>query len=446
MNKGLLMLIFCFLGFSLWSQEKNNLVIKGSVGARYMSTNNNGALEDFNTSVSYGDLKLDYKHNSWLSFSAQGNGLFIPNTTGLEKRDAITGRGPIYEAGLFNQQHMDGQSEFALPIFNAQIELNSHFITVGRFLKDVQLFRTEGWPFPNALEGVWYENYTAENASWQLAVIYRAGSRFSGQFETVGNSIGVAPSGFDEFGNRSQYSGNVDSNVLLVGNYNKLISKNLSVDAWNYFIDGVSNTLLIEPKVHFPDEAITISAKTIYQFKVGDGGNSNEVLRYQNDDMALYAGLRVEKQLGKSVLQLNFTRISNDGRLLLPREWGIEPFYTFQRRTRIEGARDASAVMFKWQRIWSNEQGKFRFYTSVAKNKLANVTDYDKNKYHLPSHLHWEASLKFQPSKFLNGLSAEILMAKRYLADDVNGDLTAVINKANFFHFDFILNYSFNVK
>lgn len=446
-SRSLLAIVLCCLSFLATAQEQeNSLKVKGSLSSRYMSTNNEADLADFNTAVAFGHLKFDYKTKSWLSFSAQFNGLFIPSTKGVEKRDAQTGMGPIYEAGLFNLRTMDGNSEFTLPILNVQIELVGHFITVGRFLKDSQIFRTEQWPFPNALEGVWYENYTAEKASWQLAYIHRLATRFSGNFEFVGESIGVAPTGLDENGSPSLYRGNIDSKTILVSNYNRLFGNDFSIDFWNYYVNNVTNTVLIEPKLNLSESSITFSAKAIYQVKVKDGGNANQDLTYQSDDQAFYFGARVEKLLDKGSLQLNFSRITDDGRMLLPREWGIEPYYTFQRRTRIEGTSDAWAVMLRWENSCSNAGGKYRFYTSVAHNEMPDVADFKRNKYHLPSHVHWDASLKFQPTKILNGLSAEVLMAKRFLTADVNGDLSAIINRADFFHFDFILNYSFHVK
>ncbi|HEY9116755.1 MAG TPA: hypothetical protein VIN11_02955, partial [Roseivirga sp.] len=208
----LLAIVFCWISLSATAQKGESLLkVKGALNSRYMSTNNEGDLADFNAMVAFGHLKFDYKAKPWLSLTVQVNGLAIPSTKGIERRDAQTGMGPVYEAALYNLRTMDGNSEFALPILNAQIEHDGHFITLGRFLKDSQIFRTEQWPFPNALEGVWYENYKAEKTSWQLAYIHRLAPRFSGDFETVGQSIGVAPMGLDETGNPSQYRGNVDS-------------------------------------------------------------------------------------------------------------------------------------------------------------------------------------------------------------------------------------------
>lgn len=445
MNRRLLYsVLLSLLALGLLAQESESpLKLKSQIGLRYMSTHNRGDLADFNTQVFFGQFKADYAAKPWLTFSGQLNGIYLPWTSGLEERDVLTGRGPIYEANLFNRRTMTGQIELALPIFNAQFNHSGHILTIGRFTKDVQAFRQERWPFPNALEGIWYENYTAEKTSWQLALIHRVMPRFSGDFEKVGDAIGVAGIGVNPDGTPSGYRNEVNSNVIIAANYNRQLSNYMTIDIWNYWIDNVMNTMLLEPKVHWPDQSLTLSAKIMYQFKVGEGGNALENLRYVQDDRAIYFGVRAEKQLGKSSLQLNLTRITNDGRFLMPRELGFEPFYTFQRRTRIEGVANAWALMLKWKQAWADQQFKYQFNSSIGKNELPDITDFANNKYRVPSHLHWDAELKVQPLKKLTGLTAEVLVAYRFLAANVDNEMQVLINQADFFHTDMRLTYTF---
>lgn len=442
-NKGFTILFLSILVVGLKAQEENPFKVRSTIGLRYMSTHNRGDLEDFNAVVGFGQIKADYQLKPWLSFSGQLNGVFLPSTSGLEKRDATTGKGPLFESNLFNLRTMSGQSEFALPILNAQFNLEGHILTAGRFLRNVQAFHPEQWPFPNALEGIWYENYTAENTSWQLAYVHKAMPRFSGDFETIGNSIGVAGVGVNTDGSPSGYRNNVNSKALVVGNYNRLFNQNFSLDVWDYFVEGVMNTLLIEPSFYLPDGEWNLSLKTLIQSKIGEGGNADELLRYKTDRLALYLGFRVEKRLSSSVLQFNLTRITDDGRFLMPREWGYEPFYTFQKRNRIEGARDVIGLMMKWKKSWSDEKLKYQFSTSAGQNFMPEVTDYLRNKYQTPSTLNLDAELKVQPVKWMTGLTAEVLLVYRFLTDDSNIEDKHLINQADFLHTDIRLYYSF---
>ena len=54
-----------------------------------------------------------------------------------------------------------------------------------------------------------------------------------------------------------------------------------------------------------------------------------------------------------------------------------------------------------------------------------------------------DAELKVQPLKFLTGVTAEILMAYRFLADDSEIEQGYLINQANFLHTDIRLTYGF---
>ncbi|MBO6662139.1 MAG: hypothetical protein JJ862_17685 [Roseivirga sp.] len=439
-------IVFTVLTFSvtvLLAQDEKPFQKKGAVAMRYMSTNNKGELTDFNAFVGYGSYKASYKLKPWLSFSGQVNGVILPSTENLEKRDAITGRGPIYEANLFNLRTMSAHSEFALPVLNAEFNHNGQILTVGRFVKNAQALKAEQWPFPNALEGIWYENYKAENASWQLAIIHKSMPRFSGDFEKIGRSLGVAGVGFNKDGSPSGYRNNIASDFLLVANYNRLFSGGLSLDIWNYMAEGVMNTFLVEPRLQLSESRLSIAAKVMYQERLGSGGNSDQSRTYKVDQSALYFGLRLEKQWKDNSMQLNVSRISDAGRFLMPREWGYEPFYTFQRRTRIEGVRDAISLMFKWQNAWSDEQMSYQFTSSIAYNRLPKPSDVESNKYKLPSHIHWDAILKVKPIKNLSSLSLETLVAYRFLSDNSISDSSVIINNADFFHTDLSLVYSF---
>ncbi|NVJ46056.1 MAG: hypothetical protein HWE07_02980, partial [Cytophagia bacterium] len=120
-----------------------------------------------------------------------------------------------------------------------------------------------------------------------------------------------------------------------------------------------------------------------------------------------------------------------------------EPFYTFQKRNRIEGARDVIGLMMKWKKSWSDEKLKYQFSTSAGQNFMPEVTDYLRNKYQTPSTLNLDAELKVQPVKWMTGLTAEVLLAYRFLTDDSNIEDKHLINQAGFLHTDIRLYYSF---
>ena len=147
--------------------------------------------------------------------------------------------------------------------------------------------------------------------------------------------------------------------------------------------------------------------------------------------------------MGRNLIQFNFSRVLDQGRLQLTRDWGIEPFYTLQRRTRIEGTRNATVLMAKWLQQWKNDHGQFRWFSSVSRSWLPFAGEAPSNKYRQPSYAHVDFAFKYAPKTFAKGFSAELYSAYRFLAADIGEDKRYLINRADFFHTDIILTYNF---
>lgn len=428
-----------FLTFSAFSQESHEF--SGEIKTRYMRTENRDSLADFSILVSFAKLNYSYQLSSWLKIGAQANVLLNYGTDGVTKRDPFSNSGPIYEGNLWNARLMDGSTEFTLPQVYADLTFGDHTFTLGRFLRNTPAINAEPWPLPNALEGFWYQFENEKKLKLQAALITQISPRMSGRFRPIGTSIGKAGVGRGVDGNPSGYRNNTESDFIVMLNANFGLSEKVRMNIWNYYVDNVTTTLLLEPSADLGN-GWSAEGRFIYQSIVGDGGNADAALAYTVDEKSTYFGLRVEKKTGAHEFQLNFSRIGDQGRLLFPREWGLEPFYTFQRRTRVEGLRDVTALMFRWQRVWENEKQKLRLYSSVGQHWTPDVTDAPRNKLQLPSHLHVDVSAKYEPFSFLNNFSAEVYTAYRFLAEEI-GQENALVNRADFWHFDLILSWVF---
>lgn len=441
----------CCLIFILFSQlslraqtaeEERSSEHFAELKTRYMRTGNRGELKDFAILTSYFKYEFKTSLNDWLSFGVQTNALFNYGTNGI-KADGITGSGPIYEGNLWNRRLMTGSAEVTLPQIYAEFNFGAHQITAGQFLRNTPLINAEPWPLPNALQGLWYKYQLKKGTQFQLGAVFKISSRFSGDFVDIGESISLVGVGVDATGNPAQYRGNVESDMILIANAKFKLGENGSIDIWNYFVENVTNTFLIEPSFSFGDGSWKARAMYLYQSRVNNGGNDLTQLAYTFDKSGSYLGARFEKGWENNKLQFNFSRIGDQGRVVLPREWGGEPFYTFQRRTRIEGNSDVTTIMVKWERSWDKENAKYRFFTSAGQNWMPDAFDAPRNKRKLPSHLHLDASFKYEPKGSLKNLSVELYAANRFLTDEIGTDLRALINRADFWHFDFIVGYKF---
>lgn len=447
MFRRLYFLLFIFLSSSVLIAQNpvendRSSEHSGQLVTRYMRTLNRGELKDFAILASYFKYQYTTEISDWLSFGVQTNALFNYGTNGI-KPDAITGSGPIYEGNLWNRRLMTGSAEVTLPQLYAQFNFGNHQITAGNFLQQTPFINPEPWPLPNAMQGLWYKYQSEKGNVFQFGSIFKISSRFSGDFLDIGTSLAQVGVGVDATGATAQYRGNVESDVIFIANGEFRLTDKIDVDVWNYFVENVMNTLIIEPRIEFGEGGWKARAMLIYQNRINNGGNEFTELAYTFDKNASYLGARVDKDWTNNNLQLAFSRIGNQGRLLLPREWGLEPFYTFERRTRVEGNADVTAIKLKWERTWDKEKSKYRFFTSAAQNWMPDTFDAPKNKRRLPSHLHISGSFKYEPKGSLKGLSAELYSAYRFLTGDTNGNLGALINRADFLHFDLIVGYKF---
>jgi hypothetical protein len=409
-----------------------------------MQTTNQGDLEDFSILVTWVKPTFHYRFTDWLSIHGSTVILLNYGTNSIKKRDLATGSGPIYEGNLWNQRLMDGSIASSLPELHLDFTFGSHFFRIGRFLENTPAINAEPWPFPNAIEGIWYKYERASGLKLQLSLIDRIAPRFGEDFFDVGNSIGTGGVGVGLDGLPSKYRNNVNSNYMSILNLALPIRQGISLEFWNYQVEAVSNTLFIESKFNLDKEkGLKLAVQYIRQDQLGNGGNDNPALRYFTDAKANSVGFSLLKIMKQNEFSLNFTRIGDQGRLLLPRDWGVEPFYTFQRRHRVEGMRDLTALMFKWQTNIEKEKQDFKIFSSIAKTWARPPSEPENNKYQLPSNLNWDVSIKYIPKQKLKGISAELFMAYRFLTD-MESDLPIyTINRANFFHSDLIVSYVF---
>jgi len=418
------------------------LNIGGLAVIRTMQTQNEGELTDFYTTVAHAHLDVEYRLVPWLKLNASGYGVVNFGLNGLRKIDPTTLNGPAYEANLWNPIWMQGETHFQFAVANAELDFKAHKVVIGRYLFTSPFINPEPWPFPDASEGIFYHYGKGGRLSVEAALITRIAPRFNARFDDIGNSIGRGGIGFGVDGHLSRYSGNVQSDFVSVVGFDWIIDPNWELSAWNQYVDNVMNNVLVE-MIHQMGNGWSASGMFIQQFKVNDGGNPDPSLTYLPDDKASYLGLRVNKIRGANSFQLNYARFFDQGRLQLTRDWGLEPFYTFQRRTRLEGIRDAHSLMFKWQRFIKSDKGVYRYVSSISRNWLPFPGDYEKSKYRLPSHAHVDFSLKYTSTSLLKGLSAEVYLAYRFLSEDIGTEYRYLINRANFFHSDLILSYNF---
>ena len=138
---------------------------------------------------------------------------------------------------------------------------------------------------------------------------------------------------------------------------------------------------------------------------------------------------------------INYNRITADGRYLMPREWGREPFFTFLPRERNDGFGDADAVMGKVN--YTIPKAGIKTSLAAGYYHLPDVKNYRLNKYGLPSYAQLNADVRYSFSGMVKGLEAQLLIVGKMNEGETYNNPRFEFNKVNVMLYNLVLNYHF---
>jgi hypothetical protein len=138
---------------------------------------------------------------------------------------------------------------------------------------------------------------------------------------------------------------------------------------------------------------------------------------------------------------LNYNRITSEGRYLVPREWGLDPFFTFLPREKNDGFGNVHAIMGKI----SYDIPKARLKTSFGAGyyHLPDVKDYALNKYGFPSYSQFDTDIRYTFTNAFKGLEAEFLVVGKLKIGEAYNNDKFIFDKVNMMQYNFVLNYHF---
>ena len=202
---------------------------------------------------------------------------------------------------------------------------------------------------------------------------------------------------------------------------------------------------MIQTDIQYPfkkGSTLFASGQMIRQDAVKNGGNEEAAKTYfEKNGKAMTFGARLGWKNKETEVSMNYNRITDHGRYLMPREWGREPFFTFLPRERNEGFGDAHAVMGKIN--YSITKIKLKLSLAAGYYKLPDVKNFRLNKYGLPSYTQINADIRYTFPKKFSGLEAQLLIAGKINSGETYNNAKFVINKTNMVLYNFVLNYHF---
>lgn len=413
----------------------------------FSHTNNENQLSDYFANAIGGGLRYESAQYHRFQFAVSGFYFFNIGSSNLKLVDPLTNQANRYEIGLFdindpgNHRDMDRLEELHLK-YNFK---KGHLIFGRQLINTPMINLQDGRMRATGVEGLWGDYQLAKKLKIEGGFLYAISPRSTTEWFRGGESIGVYPTGVDENGVKSAYANNVHSKgVAVLGLHYEPISS-IKIHAWNYLIENVLNSALIQvdfSKKIKSETNIIAGLQAIKQHAVQDGGNQDPSLAYvQKGNTAFTFGAKFGFKNKKWSASMNYNRITAEGRYLFPREWGRDPFFTFMPRERNEGFGDVHAFLLKSER--SIPSKRLKIGLGLGYFELPDVKNFALNKYGMPSYFQTNLDVRYSFNKFFKGLDAQVLIAvKKGLGETYNND-RFVINKVNMGLFNVVLNYHF---
>lgn len=419
----------------------------GHVRNVIMATDNAAGLTD-----AYADglgIGIGYESAPFHNFQVGISGFFMYNlfSSDLAAIDSATLAPNRYELGLFDVQNAHNTMLNRLENFYLKYTLDNFSIKVGKQLIKTPFINPQDARLaPTMVQGAifeWKNNTTKVEGGW----IDKISPRGTVTWFPVASSIGIYPRGFTINGSRSGYVGNLTSAGVFYTGVTHTITPQTTLQAWDFYVENIYNSLLLqfnnEKPVGNSGAKALLGFQFIMQNAINDGGNTQPQKAYLPQGSAAYtAGAQlgyVTSGLAWKFL-LNFNHVTSDGRYLMPREWGRDPFFTFIPREKGDGFGGVDAINGSVFHDFGDGLSSEILYGHYY---LPDVKNAELNKYGLPSYNHCNVNVRYAFSGILKGLDMQLLFVYKGLLGNSYGDKTYIYNKVTMAHYEFITNYNF---
>ncbi|HPF91544.1 MAG TPA: OprD family outer membrane porin [Flavobacteriales bacterium] len=426
----------------------HDVIRKGTLEGRFrlflMGTLNDGAPADYHAQAFGGSLGFASQRWKGLQFRMSGGYAFDLGSSDLTAPDPITGQPNRYEIGLFDVTAPRKDNQLAyLQLFQLNYRSRSErtLVVLGRQEINTPFINPQdGRMQPSLAEGLWSVHRTNHGLKLEGGLLYGFSPRSTAGWYSTEKSFGLYPVGVGVNGRPSRYAGNTTSAGVAMAGAQWSGPRKLTFMAWEMLTANISNTAMLQIERGTRDDRWMVGAMAIRQDRVSSGGNKVDSLAYFQSDASMAFSGRLRMNLGRFRWQLNYTRITADGRYLMPREWGRDPFYTFLPRERNEGLGDVHAATVNL--IWKTRTG-WRIQGDVGRYWLPAVTDAILNKYVFPSYMQFGLNAQYQFKGDWKGLAIQFLNVAKLPASDAAYTTRQAMNKVDMFHTELVVNYAF---
>lgn len=417
--------------------------VHGNLRYFFMGTENEGHLTDAYANAAGGGLF--YETAPFKGFQMGVGGYFIYNigSSNMELMDPYTQASSRYETSLFdledlaNKHDLDRLEELYLKY---NFTKSSH-VSIGKQLINTPFINLQdGRMRPTEVGGIYGELFPGKKNKLEGGYLYEISPRGTVDWYSIGESMGIYPNGVNVDGSKGNYKEHIESNGIYLLGYTHKLPHQQSLKLWNVYVDNVFNTSMLQwdiKKNHF-----SAGLQYTQQQAIQEGGNEDPTKTYFSPDQVarvLSAQIAYGQENWKT--SVSYTRITAEGRYLMPREWGRDPFYTFMPRERNEGFGDVNAIVGKIDYQFS--QLPLKSSISYGYFQLPDVKNYALNKYGMPSYTQLNIDLSYEFVNFLEGLEIQALYVHKTNQGDTYQNEKYIINKVNMSNYNLIFNFHF---
>ncbi len=422
--------------------------VNGHFRYYYSLTDNAGQLTDYFAHAIGGGLRYETAPFFGVQMAVSGYYIFDIASSDFTVNDKATGKPNRYEIGLYDINNPGHKNEISrLEELYIKYQYKNNFIRIGKQLINTPFINLQDARMrPTQVQGIWIDAKPSNNLQIKGGWINKISPRSTSEWYSVASSVGIYPAGLNPDGTKTKYLNNISSKGLALLGVEYKWQKSINLRVWDLYTENVSNSLLMQVDGMIPlqnDFKLIFGTQFIHQTKINDGGNPDPNQSYFNNEKnTLTYGIRVGIKYKNIESTLNFNRITAQGRYLLPREWGRDPFFTFMPRERNEGMADVHAVML--QTKYAKPKSPFNVTLSAGYFQLPDVKDTKSNKYGMPTYSQMNIDVRYKLKGWLQGMEAQLLLVRKWEVGETYDSPIYVFNKVDMNLINVVVNYNFS--
>lgn len=421
--------------------------VQGNLRYYFMATDNAAGLSDYHAHAI--GARLSYETAPFKGFQVGAGGYMAFNigSSDLGQPDPLTNQRNRYEIGLFDVADPGNKANlYRIESLYLKYQWKKLKLVFGRQVLNTPFINPQdGRMGPGSAGGFLVEWGSLPKTKIEAGYFYEMAPRSTSKWYSVGKSIGLYPVGVTTSGNPSGYSGQLSTRGIGLLGFSHPLKPGIRLQVHDLIVTDIFNTLLVQADF---ETALTTNGKLlgavqyIRQDAIADGGNANTAKAYIDPGAkAQVLGLKLGWKKGNWENSLNYSRISSDGRFLMPREWGREPLFTFLPRERNEGFGKVNAWVVKSS--YKIPKTRLQVQAGLGYYDLPAVTDFAHNKYGIPAYTQFNADLRYRFTGSLQGMDIQLLWLHKWKSGSSFGNDKYVINKVDLSHLNLIINYRF---